>query len=167
MSDDRAPGQPRTITHDELLALRAEHAADGPAEFARVMRWATGEMDRGRAMDAAAEVVAHDLAQLSKAERRKITAVEVRCERCTKDGLLLRVVKIPAHIEQWGGWLLAIPSTRTQSRFRSAQRARWLLVEAETWHLECRTHAGQWLVGWEHLAGETDLPGLSVGRRAR
>lgn len=166
MTDDRAPGQPRKVTYAELLALRAEHAASSPEDqqrrLDRGMKWAVDEMARGREMDDAAEVIAAEVARLRKAERRRLTAVEVRCERCTKDGLLLRVVAIPGHIEHWGGWWLAIPSARTQSRFRAAHRARWVLAESETWNLECQAHRGRWNVGWEHLDGQHPLPGLTV-----
>ena len=171
MSDDRAPGQPRRITYDELLALRAEHADDGPEEFARVMRWAehyaaevvADAMARGREVDNDAEVQAAKVAEWPKAQRRLLTVTEVRCDRCDrcdKDSLLLRIVAIPGH--PW----LAIPSRRTRSRWRRAYRARWVVVPNETWRVECQRH-GAWIIGWAFLDGTEELPGLTAHQLLR
>jgi len=109
-----------------------------------------------------AEVVATWVADLAPAARRRLTVAEVRCARCEKLGLLLRVVVVPHHLDRQHADFLAIPTRRAQSAHRPRHRARWLIVQGETWELECQRHWARWTVGMEHLTGVSSLPGLNV-----
>jgi len=111
----------------------------------------------------AAEQTAKALAALPKHTQRELTVVTVRCPG---GKLLLRVVRIPAHLPGAAhGRYLVVPGSATRWRLDEQQitaRA-WFLADHDgTFGVRCRCHPEVTLTAAQLLGGSAPPPGVSV-----